>query len=418
MSSARWNVLLYAISGTDSEHSSNLAAIAEMHGALTTDDCQIVMQVHAPGRTTRYWLSAGHPVRTQVLPQVVDASRQSSLTSFLDEANRTIPAASTMLVLWAHAAGLDHVHSYPKQPPDGHPAGAKLGGRRQAALIAHSAALGYEVLRGGDVKLPPLSARSMIELPAARHPDRYGCQWGPDPNSKDFLTNVSMKQAIAASARGRVDVLALNACHMAALEIAYELRKVADVEVASQVYARPWPYGAIIAALSQSPVQTAEHLARLIVSAVHADIVAGKRDDAVSAIRAGDSLEQLADALDPYAKRVTALIDSNWQAVQHAVMNQATRLDDPYQLDLLSLIRVLGKGDPDAEAAAKVIATRLDAAVIANAADAGHPGVHGLSLFCPRDTHVDLIDAYQGTDFRTHAWAKFLCKFQRRAASS
>jgi hypothetical protein len=80
---------------------------------------------------------------------------------------------------------------------------------------------------------------------------------------------------------------------------------------------------------------------------------------------------------------------------------------------------VLGKHDDETRAAADAVAKQLDAMVLANAADGqAHPGVHGLSIFCPKSTHVDLIDAYQGTDFRTHSWAKFLVKFQRRAASS
>jgi hypothetical protein len=415
VTSARWNVLLYAIAGTADEQRWMTDALAQMHGALTTDECQIVMQVHAPGQTKRHWLAAGQAVRTQVLPHTGDASRQATLTSFLNEATRAVPAASTMLVLWAHGSSLDHV-----QPPepDGHPAGPKLGGggRRQAALIAHSAALGYEILRGGAP--PPLMAAGALELPAARRSERFGCHWGPDPNTQRYLTNVSMKQAIAASERGHVDVLGLNACHMGTLEVEYEMRNVAAFQVACQVYARGWPYGAIIAALSKSPAQSAEQLAKAIVSAVHADILLGKRDDAVSAVRSGPALDALADALDPYAKRVTALIDSDWPAVHDAILKHAQRTDDSYQVDLASLIHVLGKGDPEAEAAAKVVAARLETAVIANTADKAHPGIHGLSLFCPKSTHIDLIDAYQGTDFRTHAWAKFLVKYQRRVTSS
>lgn len=407
--SAHWNLLLYAIAGNADEHDRITAAIADMHRALTSAEIQVVVQLHAPKQTTRYWLSAGHAVKSEHLAEVADASKQATLTKFLDDANQAAPAAATMLTLWAHGSGLDHVHDAPARDGAGlGPGITTSGGRRQAALIAHSAVLGYAVLRSG----------APVELPPARHPEKYGCRWGPDPNSGQFLTNVSMKQAIAASKHGRVDVLALNACWMAALEVEYELRNIAAFEVASQVYAWPWPYGAIIDALVKAPTQSAEQLARHVVAIVHDEIKAGKRDDALSAIRAGAALEALAAALDVYAKRVIALIDSDWPAVLHAVLDGAQRIDDPYQVDLRSLIHVLGKDDPDARTAAAAVAKQLDAMVIANTAAAGHPGVHGLSLFCPKSTHVDLIDAYQGTDFRTHSWAKFLVKFQRRALSS
>ena len=407
--SAHWNLLLYAIAGNPDEHKRITAAIADMHRALTSTEVQVVAQVHAPKQTTRYWLTAGHAVKAEHLPEVVDASKQATLTHFLDAANQGAPAAANALVLWAHGAGLDNVHEAPQKNGEGlGPAVTTNSGRRQAALIAHSAVLGYNVLRNG----------APVELPPARTSERYGCRWGPDPNSGQFLTNVSMKQAIAASKHGRVDVLALNACWMGALEVEYELRNIAAVEVASQVYAMPWSYGAIVEALVKAPTQSAEHFARGLVALVHDEIEAGTRGDAVSAMRAGGAMEELAAALDVYAKRVIALIDSDWPAVEQAVLHDAQRIDDPYQVDLRSLIRVLGKDDPDARAAAAAVAKQLDAMVIANTAAPAHPGVHGLSLFCPKSTHVDLIDAYQGTDFRTHSWAKFLVKFQRRAVSS
>ncbi|HET9627781.1 MAG TPA: clostripain-related cysteine peptidase [Kofleriaceae bacterium] len=422
MSTAHWNVLLYAIAGKPEEHARITAAITEMHRALTRPDVAIAVQVHAPAQTTRYWLSAGQAVKSEHLPQVADASKQATLTGFLDAANQACPAAASLLVLWAHGVGLDGLHDAPAHAADDHPAGPKLGpstpsapglatggSRRQAALIAHSAVLGYDVLKAG----------APIGLPPAKRSERYGCRWGPDPNSGEFLTNVSMKQAIAASARGKVDVLALNACWMGALEVLYELRNIAAFELACQVYARPWSYGAIIAALVAAPTQSAEQLARHLVAIVHDEIKDGKRDDALAAVHAGPALDALATALDAYVRRVLALIESDWPAVEKAVLVDAQRIDDPYQVDLRSLVSVLGKHDPETHAAAKAVLAQIDATVIANTADPkAHPDVHGLSIFCPKNTHVDLIDAYQGTDFRTHLWVKFLSKFQRRAGSS
>jgi len=54
------------------------------------------------------------------------------------------------------------------------------------------------------------------------------------------------------------------------------------------------------------------------------------------------------------------------------------------------LISVLGKHDPEAHTAAAAVAKQLDAMVLANAADASHPGVHGLSLFCPKEHRTSI----------------------------
>lgn len=86
-----------------------------------------------------------------------------------------------------------------------------------------------------------------------------------------------MKKAIAASARRRVEILGLNACWMASFEVEYELRSVSDVQIASQVYAKPWPYGAIVATLAATPDLPADQLAKECVACVRAEITAGDR---------------------------------------------------------------------------------------------------------------------------------------------
>jgi hypothetical protein len=246
----------------------------------------------------------------------------------------------------------------------------------------------------------------------------YGCRWGPDPNTHQFLTNVGMKKAIAASTRRRVEILGLNACWMASLEIMYELRHVSDVQIASQVYAKPWPYGPIIATLAADPDLPAERLARAIVDSVRSEIAADKRHDAVSALLSGPALDELETAFDGYAKRAMTLIESDWESVSKAVMVEAQRVDDPYQVDLMSLVHSLGKHDLKAKIAAASVDSKYRAVLLANAASAAHPGVHGLSIFCPKSTHVDLADAYRGTEFRTNTWAQFLKAFQTKLARS
>jgi len=221
------------------------------------------------------------------------------LTSFLDVANRECPAAASVLVLWAHGSGLDNVHDAPVKPPDGHPAGPGLGPRRQVDLgrrglertRAHrrSPASGADrAQRGARLRRAVRrhatarhdragrSARPRRRLAAARRSDRYGCRWGR--TEQRAVPDQRIDEAgDRASALGKVDVLALNACWMGALEVEYEMRNIAAFEVACQVYARPWSYGAIISSLVKAPAQSAEQLARGLVAIVHDEIKAGKR---------------------------------------------------------------------------------------------------------------------------------------------
>ena len=414
-----WNVLVYALAGDDAMHATITHAIGRMHAALNTDQCNVVVQVHARSRTTRHWISTGHDVRTEVLPTVEDASEASTLTRFLNTTDHSLPDRSTALVLWAHSTGLDHVHDYARKAAGGHPGHAGLGGgvgevvgevvgQVVGQVVDRSPARGYD----------PTIGHAWRDQPSRQRPERYGCRWGPDPNTHRFLTNIGMKRAIAASTRHRVDVLGLNACWMASLEVEYELRSICDVQVAAQVDAQPWPYGEIIAALTAAPRQSAEQLATAIVASVASEITKGNRQDAVSALRSGAELDALATAFDAYAKRVTLLIDSDWDSVSTAVMEDAQRVDDPYLVDLMSLIRVLGKHDVKAKIAAAAVTSKFHAMRLASAASAAHPHLHGLSVFCPKSTLVDLADAYSGTEFRTNSWATFLLKFQQRLAAA
>jgi hypothetical protein len=412
-----WNLLLYAIAGDREEHERVTGAIARMHEALTTDRCNVAVQLHASSRTTRHWISRGQQVQTDVLPAVVDVSEPSSLTMFMNAAHRKLAAESTALMLWAHSTGLDHVHDYTKKQP--RPAGPGGGpAERSVAVLGGDAGPG-EVIGEPASHLPP--AATVRDRRAQRfrgHRERYGCRWGPDPNTGEYLTNVGMRKAIAQSSQKRVDILGLNACWMASLEVEYELRSVSEVQVASQVSAEPWPYGAIIAALSAAPGMTAQQLAAQIVAVVRDEIAAGARRDAISALLSGPALDDLASAFDAYARRARILIDSDWEAVSRAVMAESQRVDDPYQVDLMSLIHELSKHDLKAKIAAASVATKFAAMVVGHAASDAHPGVQGLSVFCPETSQVDLAEAYQGTEFRSNAWAAFLKAFQARLTRS
>jgi hypothetical protein len=408
MTAAGWNLFVYAIAGDEAELARATAAVHAMHGALTTKSCNIGVQLHARSRTTRYWLSAGHKLKPESLG-VVDASDPDSLTRFLDAGNSMFPHRANALVLWAHSTGLDHVHNYarkaasrgagPESGPGDH-AGHGLGGMAVEPIDEPR----------GDIAPPayPIAPARLVV------PERYGCGWGPDPNTKHFLTNIGMKKAISRSRRGRVEILGLNACWMASLEVEFELRRVSDVQIACQVDALPWPYGTIVAAIAEAPEQTTEQLAVAIVESVRTEIRTRHRTDALSALMSGPALDELATAFHAYARRVTELIDSDWKAVSKAVMEEAQRVDDPYLVDLMSLIHVLGHNDVKARTAANVVSRKFRSMCLANAASTGHPHVRGLSVFCPKDTKVDLAGAYRGTEFRSHSWGNFLLKFQHR----
>jgi hypothetical protein len=64
-----------------------------------------------------------------------------------------------------------------------------------------------------------------------------------------------------------------------------------------------------------------------------------------------------------------------------------------------------------------MVVAQLDVMRLGNAVHPAHPGLHGLSILCPKTTELDLTAAYEGTEFGAHSWAGFLAKFQHPAGA-
>jgi hypothetical protein len=350
-----WNLLLYALAQTDGEETTYLALIDDMRASLTSAACNVVVQLATKTGRTRYTLAPGGKQVTQALPAA--PIHGADVTAFLDDVTGTQAADRTALVFLAHGSGLDKV-------------------------VEH---FGFA-------------------------PDNY--RLGPDPNDPtSFLGNVEIRDAIAASKLQRVDLLGFNACLMATIEIAHELREVAAVQVASQVLAEPWPYGEIVAAMSAAPKQSAAELGITIVKRVQHGITAGVRDDEVAALRGGTAMSALVTAFDAFAERATELVANDWAAVDQAI-NSAQRTDDPNEVDLASLVAAFGSNDAIAKQRGALVAARLGEVRLASACAKSHPGATGLSVFWPPDDSIDVDAAYQGLDFHDNAWLGFLLAFQ------
>jgi hypothetical protein len=95
-------------------------------------------------------------------------------------------------------------------------------------------------------------------------------------------------------------------------------------------------------------------------------------------------------------------------------MDEAWRVD-PYQVDLKSLIDVLGAGDHGTRAAAQSVDSKLRAARLAFVAQPEQNSrIHGLSIFCPKLSHVDVAESYEDMLFRSNSWLTFLRAFQSK----
>ena len=129
-----------------------------------------------------------------------------------------------------------------------------------------------------------------------------------DDNHSDLMKNFQVREALQA-AGVHFDLIVFDACIMATIEVAYELKDQAEVMVASQelVQSNGLPYDVIVSGLNQNPEETAEELAAAIVDdyrdyCEEIYYPQGLRpDQTLSAFRLGPALESLASAVDQAA---------------------------------------------------------------------------------------------------------------------
>lgn len=190
----------------------------------------------------------------------------------------------TMVVLWGHGAGYDDTDVY-------QPVGA--GDDRLEAVLARQK-LGF--------------FRSTRRVRTQESLARRG--FGYDDSSEDFLDISELRRALERCCRrsdtqdhGRyvVDVLAFDACLMACLEVAYELRDVANELVACQdeELGEGWNYARMLEALvAGEPAGAPGRLAKAYVDGYR------NRMDAVCSVTRLGSVDSLVQQLAAWSEHI------------------------------------------------------------------------------------------------------------------
>ena len=442
---AEWNILVYCVANDPCDVQHAQAAITQMRDALDTDKINIVFQLNTKEPMTRAWITLADKTKVTTANGPVDTSSPDSISGFIDDVAKDLEAARTALVLFGHGLGLDHIH--PLQgievispgPVSNTDFFVALTSRRRsvfspADLIASASAEKQPrqrsrapAYRGAmDLQIDEIAPRrGRNAWPAFMHfdsrlflnPPPY---FGPDPNHPEcFLSNPSIRIGIQNCGRHKVDVLALNACLMGMPEIAYEVADVADVLVSCEVIAQPWPYDAIVSALSSSVEANdlpASAFGRAIVTACGPGI--DQRGDSISAFSLGQPMTYLIQSLDKFAARMLVLLAApDNVSVIHAI-ESATFEVDGSRANLSKLLQQLATvDDAQAQALAATVEDKLETALIDNITSTTYPQAKGLAIFFPVPGDTDVAAAYEGMRFQTNNWGKFLIAAQKLVPS-
>ena len=470
-----WTILLYMAGDNGATFQSKYgkySLMAEMTGAGitdidevetigTTDQVAVLAQFDtlpakdtlaadtgaAAGSTYRLEIHKGRSVAeniVEVLPDV-NTGDPAELARFIVWGMDRCPAKRTMLVLWNHGLGWKDDDLY-----------AKVRGMSRAAAQGRNP-------RGSNAALFRSTAKS-ISRRATRAKDDSTRAILCDDTSMDFLTNKEMSQALRVAefatdeadavavfsdkerlnqlmswgnegARRHLSIIGMDACLMAMIEVQYQVRKFADVMVASQEVEpmHGWPYNTILADLNARPSMSPQELSTIIVDRFVESYLADSRrqpDVTQSAIDLS-RLGEAADLVQPFARALAkeyadniflekAYANARDNAQRNGYAFEDAKLE---YLDLISFLDALIQGYRSEGGASKAIeaATGLrdwllsdHSPVIHNAVSGKFEGkVHGISIYVP-DAKDGPSPLYDDLDFKSSGWAKTVNKISPR----
>jgi len=406
---AHWTVLAY-VSGDNNLSPYGKTDLGEMKRIGSRTGLNLIAQYDPAGGggTRRFFLRKGTLIDADTVANLGETNMGDSkvLAEFLDWGLKTYPAERVCIILWNHGAGWDDTNVYR--------AVTKLG-----AKIARKGIFGP---RAGQLRALGRRSQQAFFLSSITRGVRDRAI-AFDDQAMDFLDNIELKNVltgVAAKLGRRVDLLAMDACLMNMLEVAFQLKDLVGVIVGSEE-TEPgdgWPYDQAFKVLGGPQIPTANEFAKHCVDAY---IASYKPTDAVT--QSALDLSKIApvtEALDEFCKvLIPAVGDASKTLGIIRARNTAQSFDTPEYVDLVDFAVRLGITSKDAKvkaaAAAFTKAVEASGFVVANGAKGKLlTGCHGVSIYFPVVKPISPL--YASLDFAQQSqWVKFL-KAYREAA--
>lgn len=197
----------------------------------------------------------------------------------------------------------------------------------------------------------------------------------------DRLALNEIRQGIAGSTLGKVDLLGFDACSMGLIEVAQAVTGIADIMVASEDTepGAGWNYTRWLNSLF-SAGNTTTSLATAAVDSFGANY-ATEQDVTLAAIDLAKT-GAIAEALNQFIAATHSATAADWQAI-HAAQRQASYFYDADSIDLIDFAHAMANRSisPALADAALSLSIAADAAVIA--ATDNEAGANGLAIYWP-----------------------------------
>ena len=247
-----------------------------------------------------------------------------------------------------------------------------------------------------------------------------GAAWDASHNG-DPLSVLGMRRGLtsglAGAGRDRLDLLGFDACLMGNLGVLYELRKLADVIVASEEVepAHGWFYPPILTAMAGAP--PTRELAKSVVAGFEAEC-REKKTIALCTLAAFDAgkLDAVVDSIDDLGLALHRVMVStkDWTHIAHArdaTEEYGASPGEPSPYGTIDAVDLADKALPLLADRTNHVKPAVDAATIAAVHGAARPDSHGLSLtFFRQGNDARREDAQ--LELAAHGrWASFLASY-------
>lgn len=419
---AKWSVLTYIAADN------NLADFASYNmndmsaGLVPTEDVNILVQWDKPedNKTWRYKITPNGKVEDASVNSEMGYNPQQELVDSMSWVTSKYPAEKYAVILWDHGSGVE----------DFEPG------------IARNVQQALRYVMG------PTSWMQIPGTSVVRNDKQRGILY--DDSQSTCLTNQGMSTAFAqikTMIGKNIDLVACDACLMAMLEVAYQIKDSVNVFVASQetIPGEGYPYSKFIRPLSQNPSEiTPQALASLMISG-YQDFYTNEQatyDFTLSAVNLS-ALEPLKQNIDQFITAVANCKKVNASATKQMIRSArktSTEFDMSEYIDLHSfytaILKKLKKSSPKSQlilhhekrAAVKPSAAyqkALDAldivlrdginkiknAVIDNAAGTIYSNVKGISIYFPK--YGSVHSSYPKTTFaQATQWVNFIKEYR------
>lgn len=389
-------------------------SIENIKAAALGDDVQVVIQQTTPDGTTRMHIEKGH-TESSSLGTDIDSGDAGTLVDFAKWGKEVASAKRYALVLWSHGSGW---------------APAEIQGIKLERSVSQPFSEAEYSERGADSsRWHVFFAPSMAQI--VGQDDEFERDIAFDNGTGHSLDTVELGKAlddIKTELGQPVDLLGMNACLMATVEVVYQVRNAAEVYVASEelMPAESWPYQEILTELGKKPKMNGVDLGKLIVERYAAffsddslDLTSrGVNGSTLTAVNIG-RVEDLATAVKTLADLLMAEMKTQFATVwkaQHGTVQFQNNHQSYHLYDLGMFCRKLaetkGVSDTVKAAAEAVIAILLDRDFILAEAHTSDKddGIMGLTTYLMQPVGGKEISQFYGQTAYAAAtgWDMFL----------